>query len=231
MEAGENEKKSSGPGQRLRVGLVAADFLRVLGLQALFDKHARVEVVPMDMADVLNDPALRVVLLAESARDRLFYLLTTFRGFRPDLPLIVIGNAADDGLMSLLISVGVKGCLADASSKADIVQAIEAVHEGSDWAMRRPVPSRIVQKIERGQDQHNPAYSRFTSRERQVLALLVEGSSNRTIAHALLIEERTVKSYIGSLMRKVGVRNRIMLSMHALEHNLVLPSAGAKFKL
>jgi DNA-binding NarL/FixJ family response regulator len=55
----------------------------------------------------------------------------------------------------------------------------------------------------------------FTEREQEVLRLLVAAQSNREIAANLGIEERTVKAYVGRLMRKVGVENRIALSIHA----------------
>ena len=64
----------------------------------------------------------------------------------------------------------------------------------------------------------------MTSRERQVLEMLVEGRSNKEIAVPLGIEERTVKSHVAILMRKVGVQNRISLSVQAIKHSLV--SAG-----
>jgi DNA-binding NarL/FixJ family response regulator len=56
----------------------------------------------------------------------------------------------------------------------------------------------------------------FTIRERDVLQLLHAGRSNREIAKALDIDESTVKAHIGRLMRKVGVTNRIALTLHPL---------------
>ena len=61
---------------------------------------------------------------------------------------------------------------------------------------------------------------RFTEREGQVLRLLVAGSPNREIASALGIDEATVKAHVGRLMRKVGVTNRIALTMQAVSRNL-----------
>ena len=61
----------------------------------------------------------------------------------------------------------------------------------------------------------------FTDREKEVLELLVAGRSNKEIGSALGIEERTVKAHVAKLMRKVGVQNRIALSVHAITHSLV----------
>ena len=61
----------------------------------------------------------------------------------------------------------------------------------------------------------------FTSREKEVLGMLVAGCSNKEIAAPLGIEERTVKAHVAKLLRKVGVSNRVMLSVHAITHSLV----------
>ena len=61
----------------------------------------------------------------------------------------------------------------------------------------------------------------FSDREKEVLELLVAGRSNKEIGSPLGIGERTVKAHVAKLMRKVGVQNRIALSVHALTHSLV----------
>jgi hypothetical protein len=53
------------------------------------------------------------------------------------------------------------------------------------------------------------------------VALAAQGRSNKEIGSALGIEERTVKAHVAKLMRKVGVQNRIALSVHAITHSLV----------
>ena len=51
--------------------------------------------------------------------------------------------------------------------------------------------------------------------------MLVAGRSNKEIGSPLGIQERTVKAHVAKLLRKVGVQNRIALSVHALTHSLV----------
>jgi DNA-binding NarL/FixJ family response regulator len=57
-----------------------------------------------------------------------------------------------------------------------------------------------------------------------VLKLLVAARSNREIARTLGIEERTVKAHVAKLMRKVGVENRIALSIYAVTNAIVTPN-------
>ena len=87
--------------------------------------------------------------------------------------------------------------------------------------------------IERVSSAPAPAFpagrATFTDREKEVLELLVAGRSNKEIGSPLGIKERTVKAHIAKLLRKVGVQNRIALSIHAVTHSLVSP-AKAKLK-
>jgi DNA-binding NarL/FixJ family response regulator len=61
----------------------------------------------------------------------------------------------------------------------------------------------------------------YTDREKETLELLVASRSNKEIGSPLGIKERTVKSQVAKLMGKVGVQNRIALSVHTIMHSLV----------
>jgi len=71
------------------------------------------------------------------------------------------------------------------------------------------------------QPKQMPPGANVTEREKQVLKMLVAGLSNKEIGRPLGIVERTVKAHIAKMMRKVGVHNRIELSVHAVTHSLV----------
>jgi DNA-binding NarL/FixJ family response regulator len=90
--------------------------------------------------------------------------------------------------------------------------AIETVRDGSVWAPRK-VLSRLLDS-NRNAARSPVAFPRFTAREVEILGLLRAGQPNREIALALGIDEGTVKAHIGRLMRKVGVSNRIALTVH-----------------
>ncbi|MHB1021404.1 MAG: response regulator transcription factor [Acidobacteriaceae bacterium] len=221
MGAGFKPEKAQNSRTRLRVGLVAADPLRVLGFQSIFEAHPRVEIVSGPMEEVLRDQTLDVALLGAQASDHLFELLATFKSFRPRLRIIVIGLNTDFDHIQRVIGAGAKGYLAETASEKDILMAIEVVEDGSVWAPRK-VLSRLLEHVGEASGLQVPMqHSEFTPREREVLELLVAGRSNREIARSLKIEERTVKSHVGKLLRKVGVPNRIALSVHALTHDLL----------
>lgn len=59
----------------------------------------------------------------------------------------------------------------------------------------------------------------LTTREKEILALIVEGKSNPEIARALIISTHTVKAHIESIYRKFGVHNKVQAAVHAVLNN------------
>ncbi len=104
-------------------------------------------------------------------------------------------------------------------------KAVEIVTSGSIWAPRRLL-SKLIDRLLKVPDAVPAAGGpTLTARERQVLELILTARSNREIAAKLGIEERTVKAYVGRLMKKTGSDNRIKLSMSVL--NRALPPSGS----
>jgi DNA-binding NarL/FixJ family response regulator len=143
------------------------------------------------------------------------------RAIRPDMRIIVTGSGADDETILKAVTSGAKGYVDEAASAADFIMAIRIVNQGSVWAPRH-VLSTFIERVTSSPGRIFPAGRvNFTDREKEVLELLVAGRSNKEIGAALSIEERTVKAHVAKLMRKVGVQNRIALSVHAITHQLV----------
>jgi DNA-binding NarL/FixJ family response regulator len=195
-----------------RIGVVATDPLRILGLKAIFDEAMQIEIVHLSVPGALNDVNLSLVLIDAECTDHLFELMATFRQVRPQLRLIVLGNETSPEYVQRVIGAGAKGYLSLTAKESEIRMAIEMVRDGSVWAPRK-VLSRLLDR-QPGGARATTERPKFTSREVEVLRLLREGQPNREIALALGIDEGTVKAHIGRLMRKVGVSNRIALTVH-----------------
>jgi DNA-binding NarL/FixJ family response regulator len=215
------EKKPLGP---LRIGLVATDPLRILGLQTIFSQIGPegepVELVPLSVPGALDASGVSLILIDAACTEHIFELLATFRRTRPHLRLIVLGLEEDHDYIQRIIGAGAKGYLAHTAKESEIRLAIEIVQDGSAWAPRKVLAKLVEVSSEatRGSAAKEP---KFTEREGQVLRLLVAGHPNRVIADELGIDLITVKAHVGRLMRKVGVDNRIALSVQAVNRNLL----------
>jgi DNA-binding NarL/FixJ family response regulator len=146
--------------------------------------------------------------------------MASLKGTRPDLRVIVTGSGEEGTILQALVA-GAKGYVHEAASPAEFVEAVRIVSQGSVWASRRVI-SLFIERVSSAPGRVFPAGRvTFTDREKEVLELLVAGRSNKEIGSPLGIGERTVKAHVAKLMRKVGVQNRIALSVHAFTHSLV----------
>ena len=201
--------------ERTRIGLVDFEPIRIAGLREIFASRNDMEVVATDWAAAFRNPNFDLIVFV--LRDMAFSLalMARLRARHPGLRVIVMSAAAEEEKIIDAISAGARGWLDETASPDDVMRAADVVLNGTIWAPRR-VLSTVVERAVEGSAlrprKHNP---QFTEREEEVLQQLVLARSNREIAQALSIREQTVKSYVARLMRKVGVGNRIALSVHA----------------
>lgn len=195
----------------LRIGILIGDPLRVVGLQSLLSHVA--ELVPMTAPDALKHETLSMALL-DGEGEYLFSMIAAFRRARPGLRLLVLGSRHDPAYIQRVIAAGVKGYLTQSASLPEIQTAIAVVADGSIWAPRKVLASLI--DTYGPHDLQRPKLT-LTTRERQVLRILIAGHSNAEIADQLSIEAKTVKVYVGRLLQKLGVPNRVALTVRAIE--------------
>lgn len=209
----------------IRVGLVADEPMLLEGLVSIFDEQPRedqAELIPVagSMDELLADPTIEYLLIDLNSSHVGREMLESIRRTRPALRLIVIGPEGNDELVMNSIIGGARAYLDSLAGPEMVRQAIDVVIAGSIWAPRRLL-SKLIDRLLAFPDASLASVSpQLTGRERQVLDLILMARSNREIARQLGIEERTVKAYVGSLMRKTGVENRIELSMRALNLSL-----------
>jgi DNA-binding NarL/FixJ family response regulator len=218
--------KSSKP-EPIHIGILAVEPIRVAGLVSVFDLPAKEDRAPFapvvaDLEELLAMGSLKYLVVDLHSSLGVLDALKVIRKARPDMRLIVIGPEGDDELVLTAITVGARAYL-DLKAGPEVVRrAIEVVTSGSIWAPRRLL-SKLIDRLLRvprvtGQE--------LTLREQQVLELLLMAHSTREIASRLGIEQRTVKAYIGRLMRKTGADNRVKLSMSALSRSFLPSESG-----
>jgi DNA-binding NarL/FixJ family response regulator len=206
---------------KIRVAVVESDPLRFIGFRALFDDEPDFELASASIQEIATRSDVDLILLGSRGGQNLFDVMASLKASRPDLRILVTGAGADDETILKALAAGAKGYVDEAASPQEFTTAIRIVNQGSVWAPRR-VLSTFIERVTSSPGRIFPAGRvTFTDREKEVLELLVAGRSNKEIGSSLGIEERTVKAHVAKLMRKVGVQNRIALSVHAITHSLV----------
>jgi len=205
----------------IRIAVVESDPLRFIGLRTLFESEPDLELHAVTASEIATKSDIDLILLAGRGSQNVFDLMAGLKASRPDLRILVTGMGADDETILKTVAGGAKGYIDEAATPAEFAQAIRTVHQGSVWAPRR-ILSMFIERVSSSPGKIFPAgHVVFTDREKEVLELLVAGHANKEIGAVLGIKERTVKSFVGKLMRKVGVESRVTLSVHAITHSLV----------
>src|ERR1700727_2886843 len=180
------DQKTQGP---LKLGLVATDPLRILGLETIFAdggvKGVPVEIVPLSVPGALDASGVSLILIDSACTDHIFELLAAFRRTRPHLRVIVLGLEEDHEHIQRIIGAGAKGYLAHTSRADEVRLEIEIVQDGSAWAPRKVLAKLLELSSAEETRVSTTSEPKFTKREAQVLKLLVEGHPNRVIGEEL----------------------------------------------
>ena len=108
------------------------------------------------------------------------------------------------------IKLGIRGFLKTTDSPAFMIKAIHCVFDGGIWAERRVLEKTIANPLllTESLNTHLPGLPSLTIREREMLAQVLKGASNREIAVNSSISERTVKTHLYRVYRKLNVKSR-----------------------
>jgi len=136
--------------------------------------------------------------------------------------VVVLTTFDEDDLVVSALRLGASGFLLKDLPRQQLVDAIRAVHAG-DLRLAPAITRRLVERqLERRADPAQArALERLSDRETEVLRLVAKGSTNTEIAGALFLSESTVKTHVGHLLQKLGVRDRVQLVILAYDTGLV----------
>ena len=144
-----------------------------------------------------------------------------------DGPKVIVLTTFDlDEYVVGALSAGASGFLLKDAPPADIIAGIRVVAAG-DALLAPSVTRRLLDRFATRPEITNlappPGLNLLTDREREVMRLVVRGLSNAEIRKELYLSEPTVKTHVGRILMKLGVRDRVQLVVLAYEHGLVEP--------
>jgi DNA-binding NarL/FixJ family response regulator len=202
------------------VGIVATEPMRLTGLVSAFEGHPTILTSVGELEALLSDTALHFLILDVSENPNWMGMQFLVKRVRPDIHQLVLGPIGNDELILRSITAGARGYLDVSSGPFAVRLATESMIQGCIWAPRRLLSLLIERLLSEPGASMTAMAPVLSPRERQVLDLIMTARSNREIAEELGIEERTVKAYVASLLRKTGADNRVSLSVQATQDSM-----------
>lgn len=143
----------------------------------------------------------------------------------PPVRVLVLTTFNLDDRAAAAIRHGASGFLLKDSTPAQLRDAIRTVHTGN--AVLAPSDlTTLVSGEFRSSPEPPAALSELSEREREVLLLVAEGLSNIEVARRIFAAESTVKTHVGQILRKLGLRDRLQIVVFAHKHHLVDSAEG-----
>lgn len=172
-----------------------------------------------DAIDLLKEDSFDVALLDVRMPDRDgLDLLREMKASWPLTPVLMLTTFDHSAYVKQALADGANGYMLKDSSPEDLDQAIRVAISGGGNVLS----ARAIRSLFEGSAPSGPEHDQqvrpesLTNRETDILGLLSEGRSNREIARALFLSEKTVKAHLAAVFRKLGVTNRTQAAMAAV---------------
>src|SRR5215813_3528096 len=192
----------------------------------------------MPLIEENND--LDLILLDLNLPDRDgFSVLVELRKTYPAISVVVMSAQQDHDSVVKALNLGAVGFIPKSATRKVILGALQLVMSGDTYIPRQALPSEqppltttpsptSQAKPETGGDKVSPADLGLTERQIEVLALIMQGKSNKAICRVLDLSEPTVKSHVSAILRALKVSNRteIVIAVNALKLDMPPPSAS-----
>jgi len=135
-----------------------------------------------------------------------------------DVHVLMLSMHDDDAYFFEALEAGAAGYVSKRGADTDLIGAIRTVAEGRTFLNSRTQQTLMRQWLEEGAPDEL-----LTPRELEVVKLIAEAHTNKQIAEALQLSEKTVESHRGNVLAKLGMRDRVELVRYAIRRGLVEP--------
>ncbi|TDA70145.1 MAG: response regulator transcription factor [Clostridia bacterium] len=140
----------------------------------------------------------------------------------PGVQVVMLTSYDDQDLIMEAIMAGAKGYILKQVGNEELVRAVEVVVRGES-VLDPVITKRLLERMRsRPETEEASELSTLTRQEKKVLALVAEGKTNREIARAIYLSEKTVRNYVSNILSKLNLSNRAEAAVYAVRHKRLL---------
>ena len=143
----------------------------------------------------------------------------------PDIGVVAMTSFSEARQVEGALQAGAKGYVLKDAEADEVASAIRAAHRGEVY-LDTAVTKRLTDSLRPPQPR---SAETLTEREREVVKLVAEGLSNREIAERLFVSERTARTHVSNILKKLGLVSRTQVALWAIREGIV--AAPSRFSM
>ena len=219
-----DRSRGAGP---IRVAIISRHRLIREAIGALLGIESGIEIVgdaehEAHAVDLIHRLKPNVVLVDSPPDDREgLDLLRAIHRDSAEPKLLLLTSTMDESLLCWALTAGANGYVSKGASVSELRTAIRGVHDGDAWVDRKVLLRWLRGEVSAVGERNaatEPTGDSLTAREREILGLLASGGTNKEIARALFISDKTVKTHLNNIFRKLRVTRRLQAVLYAVRH-------------
>jgi two-component system, NarL family, invasion response regulator UvrY len=194
------------------------------GIKKIFGELAK----PISFGEASNAPEA-LLLVPERSWDAVILdlslsgrngleLLAQLKQMRPKLPVLVLTTHSEEQYARRAFKAGAAGYITKGSSRTELVDAVNSVIEGGKY-VSATLGESLMMDIQR--DTGRPLHEGLSDREFEVMGLIASGKTVSEIAELLSLSDKTISTYRGRILEKMGMRTNAELMYYAMQNKLV----------
>ena len=193
--------------------------VKIVGIAYSFEELIKMTEMPIDLL------VLELSMIENNGPS----FIAELKKKQPNIRIIVLSNYGEPNLVREAFISGADGYVLKSNHSIELIQCIDHVLEGKTYMADgiRLAPQLDKNKKQSTTEKNRLIEDRFllrqklTTREKEILALIVQFKNNKTIAQELYISDQTVSAHRKSIMKKLGVNNTVNLIKFSIDHQLV----------
>jgi DNA-binding NarL/FixJ family response regulator len=219
---------ATGLGEHMHTRILLADDHRIIreGLRALLQKQPDMEVVEEapdgNTAVRLTEKLRPDIVIMDIGMPDLNGIEATHQIVTrvKKVKVIALSMHSDKRFVVEMLKAGASGYLLKDCASEELVDAIRTVSAGQIYLSQRVTGVVVNEYLQNRSESNATAYGLLTAREREILQLLAEGSTTKSISSFLNVSSKTVATHRGQIMKKLSLRSVAELTKYAIKQGL-----------
>jgi DNA-binding NarL/FixJ family response regulator len=172
------------------------------------------------------DGALPDVVLMDLAMEPVDGVTATreVRARMPEVEVVAVTSLIDQSRVQAALEAGASGYLVKDAAPEELALAIRAAGRG-EMHLDAAVARRLMASLTPSRDTTPNPFGELSERELEILRLIADGHANKEIARRLVISERTARTHVSHILRKLGLSSRTQAALFAVREGLATPQS------